>query len=224
MPCALLNNLICRNFGARMMCRAVLCCGLQPALRSGALNTVKQREMIMNGPLKLVQGNFGTIARIPIFIDNATLNETFGTNRSSEWPWLICANHSTKLQLHMQAAAKVHVLSAGLLGSSSTSLLAWCSLCNPGTQLAIRVQEWQLSMNNSNCWRWCDNFRLCCTAGALARAPMYVGAMLNTDVHTTMWCLCCMCCAQCRMAALKTFASTLQLRTSSGGLLQPLVR
>jgi sensor domain CHASE-containing protein len=34
----------------------------------------------MNGPLKLVQGNFGTIARIPIFIQNSTLNETFGTN------------------------------------------------------------------------------------------------------------------------------------------------
>jgi len=38
----------------------------------------------MNGPLNLVQGNFGTISRIPIFIQNSTLNETFGTNRTCE--------------------------------------------------------------------------------------------------------------------------------------------
>jgi sensor domain CHASE-containing protein len=35
-------------------------------------------QIVINGPLKLVQGNFGTIARIPIFISNATANETWG--------------------------------------------------------------------------------------------------------------------------------------------------
>lgn len=57
---------------------------LQPALRGGALNTIKQREVVMNGPLKLVQGNFGTIARIPIFIANSSASETFGTNMTCE--------------------------------------------------------------------------------------------------------------------------------------------
>lgn len=59
---------------------------LQPALRDGALKTIKQRAIVINGPLKLVQGNFGTIARIPIFIPNSTLNETFGTSRNCKWP------------------------------------------------------------------------------------------------------------------------------------------
>jgi hypothetical protein len=56
----------------------------KPALRAGALNTIQQRRIVINGPLKLVQGNFGTIARIPIFVPNSSLAETFGTNRSRE--------------------------------------------------------------------------------------------------------------------------------------------
>lgn len=56
----------------------------QPALRSGALDTVKRRQVVMNGPLKLVQGNFGTISRIPIFLEGIDLNETWGNNKSRE--------------------------------------------------------------------------------------------------------------------------------------------
>lgn len=59
-------------------------CAAQPALRGGALNTIKAREPVTNGPLNLVMGNFGTIARIPIFIQNSTLNDTFGTNKTCE--------------------------------------------------------------------------------------------------------------------------------------------
>jgi hypothetical protein len=54
----------------------------QPALRGGALTTIQRRSIVLNGPLKLVQGNFGTIARIPIFINNSTAAETFGTSRA----------------------------------------------------------------------------------------------------------------------------------------------
>lgn len=31
----------------------------QSALRGGALNTIRARGIVMNGPLKLVSGNFG---------------------------------------------------------------------------------------------------------------------------------------------------------------------
>lgn len=34
----------------------------------------------MNGPLKLVQGNFGTISRIPIFVEDVPASEAFGNN------------------------------------------------------------------------------------------------------------------------------------------------
>lgn len=61
-----------------------VCCAVQPALRSGALDTIKQRDVVMNGPVKLVQGNFGTISRIPIFIDNVEAHEAFGANYSCE--------------------------------------------------------------------------------------------------------------------------------------------
>jgi hypothetical protein len=37
----------------------------QAALRGGALNTIRQRELVISGPVKLVVGNFATIARIP---------------------------------------------------------------------------------------------------------------------------------------------------------------
>lgn len=53
---------------------------VQPALRSGALDTIKKRRIVMNGPLKLVQGNFGTISRIPIFIEDVPANDAFGNN------------------------------------------------------------------------------------------------------------------------------------------------
>lgn len=48
------------------------------------MDTIKQREVVMNGPLKLVQGNFGTISRIPIFIEDVDANETFGINLTCE--------------------------------------------------------------------------------------------------------------------------------------------
>lgn len=51
----------------------------QSALRGGALTTIQMRQMVVNGPLSLVNGNFGTITRIPVFIANASYNETFGT-------------------------------------------------------------------------------------------------------------------------------------------------
>jgi hypothetical protein len=56
----------------------------QPALRGGALTTVRLGRVVISGPLYLVIGNFATIARIPIFIQNATANETFGTDRMRE--------------------------------------------------------------------------------------------------------------------------------------------
>ncbi|WIA08278.1 hypothetical protein OEZ85_007721 [Tetradesmus obliquus] len=68
----------------------------QPALRGGALRTIEAREYVTNGPLQLVQGNYGTIARIPIFIQNSTLNETFGTNKTLPDECAICFNATTK--------------------------------------------------------------------------------------------------------------------------------
>lgn len=39
----------------------------------------------MNGPLKLVQGNFGTISRIPIFIEDTDPDESWGNNKTREY-------------------------------------------------------------------------------------------------------------------------------------------
>lgn len=55
---------------------------LQSALRGGALKTIQEHDIVLNGPLQLVASNFATIGRIPIFIQQSTLNETFGTNLS----------------------------------------------------------------------------------------------------------------------------------------------
>lgn len=55
----------------------------EPALRGGALNTIRARRIVVNGPLKLVQGNFGFIARTPIFIKNASATESWGLARSA---------------------------------------------------------------------------------------------------------------------------------------------
>lgn len=60
---------------------------LQPALRGGALQTIEQRNFVTTGPLQLVQGNFGTVARMPVFIRNSTLDETFGTNKTCGCSW-----------------------------------------------------------------------------------------------------------------------------------------
>jgi sensor domain CHASE-containing protein len=76
---------------------------VQPALRSGALETMKQREVVMNGPLKLVQGNFGTISRIPIFIEDVDQNETFGNNTSG----LQGRGPCSKVQFHRCVSSSV---------------------------------------------------------------------------------------------------------------------
>ncbi|KAI8471632.1 MAG: hypothetical protein J3K34DRAFT_416719, partial [Monoraphidium minutum] len=70
----------------------------EPALRGGAINTLQQRRMVLNGPLKLVQGNFGTIARIPIYIRGAARNETFGTNKTApdDCPPALCYSAATR--------------------------------------------------------------------------------------------------------------------------------
>jgi hypothetical protein len=39
---------------------------------------------VLNGPLQLVGSNFAAVARIPIFIQNASLTEDFGSNRTRE--------------------------------------------------------------------------------------------------------------------------------------------
>jgi hypothetical protein len=59
---------------------------MQPALRGGALVTMAQRRLVLNGPLYLINGDlYGAIARLPIFIPNSTLEETFGSDRNCEW-------------------------------------------------------------------------------------------------------------------------------------------
>lgn len=59
---------------------------LQPALRGGALYTVEQRRLVVNGPLNLTAGAyFGAIARIPIFIQNASRDDAFGTRYDREF-------------------------------------------------------------------------------------------------------------------------------------------
>jgi hypothetical protein len=57
---------------------------LQPALRGGAVRTLEAHDIVLNGPLQLVGSNFAAVARIPIYIQNATLNETFGSDRNRE--------------------------------------------------------------------------------------------------------------------------------------------
>lgn len=59
---------------------------IQPALRGGALKTLEAHDLVLNGPLHLVGSNFATIARIPIYIQNSTLGETFGSDRNCESP------------------------------------------------------------------------------------------------------------------------------------------
>lgn len=43
-----------------------------------ALKTVKDGRLIMQGPMMLSQGYFGVVGRQPVYIANATANETFG--------------------------------------------------------------------------------------------------------------------------------------------------
>uniref|UniRef100_A0A383VFW0 Protein kinase domain-containing protein n=1 Tax=Tetradesmus obliquus TaxID=3088 RepID=A0A383VFW0_TETOB len=54
----------------------------QPALRGGALKTLEAHDIVLNGPLQLVGSNFAAVARIPIFIANASLSEDFGSNKT----------------------------------------------------------------------------------------------------------------------------------------------
>ncbi|GFH23781.1 3',5'-cyclic-nucleotide phosphodiesterase, partial [Haematococcus lacustris] len=56
-----------------------------PALRGGGLDTVASRKLLLNGPLDLLPSAYGAIVRLPIFVQNSTQNETFGTNKSSAW-------------------------------------------------------------------------------------------------------------------------------------------
>ncbi len=57
----------------------------ESALRGGALATLQLGKLMLNGPLWLVNGgNFAAIVRLPIYIQNSTLNETFGTDRNRE--------------------------------------------------------------------------------------------------------------------------------------------
>ncbi|KAL6760520.1 hypothetical protein V8C86DRAFT_1096537 [Haematococcus lacustris] len=56
-----------------------------PALRGGGLDTVASRKLLLNGPFQLLRSSYGAVVRLPIFIQNSTLNETFGTNKSSAW-------------------------------------------------------------------------------------------------------------------------------------------
>eukprot|EP00197_Chlamydomonas_leiostraca_P012744 CAMPEP_0202883926 /NCGR_PEP_ID=MMETSP1391-20130828/40188_1 /ASSEMBLY_ACC=CAM_ASM_000867 /TAXON_ID=1034604 /ORGANISM="Chlamydomonas leiostraca, Strain SAG 11-49" /LENGTH=288 /DNA_ID=CAMNT_0049567025 /DNA_START=44 /DNA_END=907 /DNA_ORIENTATION=- len=72
-----------------------------PALRGGALTTIEQKRLVINGPLKLVGGAyFGAIVRIPIFIQNTTYEETFGTKYRPPVPTnctgMPCWNEATK--------------------------------------------------------------------------------------------------------------------------------
>ncbi len=60
--------------------------GAQAALRGGAIATLQLGKLQLNGPLWLVNGgNFAAIVRLPIYMQNSTLNETFGTDRNREW-------------------------------------------------------------------------------------------------------------------------------------------
>ena len=100
---------------------------------------------MLNGPLKLVQGNYGNIARVPIFIPNATRNETWGTARTGErrqrgaksglwgvdnvWgPWACWqGSHmhaSRRVSIHGSARARARPASAGLHVGAATNTLA----------------------------------------------------------------------------------------------------
>ncbi len=74
------------------------CAPSQSALRGGALTTIQQRRLLLNGPLNLVSGNFGTIARVPIFIPDSSVNETFGTSKTTptNCPPGLCFNAQTR--------------------------------------------------------------------------------------------------------------------------------
>jgi hypothetical protein len=98
----------------------------QPALRSGALDTVQRRQLVMNGPLKLVQGNFGTISRIPIFLEGIDLNETWGNNKSRE---LLVQTHRVKAREHTQ------ICRAGSVCASACAVLHVLMLMRPAERL-----------------------------------------------------------------------------------------
>ncbi|KAJ9511825.1 hypothetical protein QJQ45_004378 [Haematococcus lacustris] len=70
-----------------------------PALRGGGLDTVASRKLLLNGPLTLLRSAYGAIVRLPIFIQNSTQNETFGTNKSMPTncePQAMCYNPVTR--------------------------------------------------------------------------------------------------------------------------------
>eukprot|EP00878_Enallax_costatus_P013393 GHUV01014005.1.p1 GENE.GHUV01014005.1~~GHUV01014005.1.p1 ORF type:complete len:832 (+),score=111.45 GHUV01014005.1:893-3388(+) len=68
----------------------------QPALRGGALKTIEAHDIVLNGPLHLVNSNFAMIGRIPILIKNSTLQETFGGNLSMPYNCTdLCYNPAT---------------------------------------------------------------------------------------------------------------------------------
>ncbi|GFH21021.1 uncharacterized protein HaLaN_18240, partial [Haematococcus lacustris] len=52
------------------------------ALRGGALATVSSKKLLLNGPLDLLPSAYGAIVRLPVFVQNSSFSETFGTNRS----------------------------------------------------------------------------------------------------------------------------------------------
>lgn len=136
------------------------CCCLQPALRSGALDTIKRRKIVMNGPLKLVQGNFGTISRVPIFIDEVDANESFGNNQTSE---------SLQLAglLNPHAAAWLPTQRISLLPCGAVARVA-VALCWPG----VLVQTTQAISKRNFATAVVVSSHVCMTAKLPAFLPM----------------------------------------------------
>ncbi|KAJ9524730.1 hypothetical protein QJQ45_024366 [Haematococcus lacustris] len=69
------------------------------ALRGGALATVSSKKLLLNGPLDLLPSAYGAIVRLPVFVQNSSLSETFGTNRSMPTncvPQSICYDPATR--------------------------------------------------------------------------------------------------------------------------------
>jgi sensor domain CHASE-containing protein len=55
----------------------VVLCRADPQRRAAALETIARGELTMQGPVTLLQGWRGAVARLPVLIANVSRNDTF---------------------------------------------------------------------------------------------------------------------------------------------------
>jgi sensor domain CHASE-containing protein len=55
-----------------------MCVPADPERRGAALATITNRNLTMQGPVMLLQGFRGAVARTPVFINNVSEDEFFG--------------------------------------------------------------------------------------------------------------------------------------------------